>query len=202
VADHPPYMNAYGNVQRILERLKTAETPEKFTQDFLATVLGFSGGGAKPFIPLAKRMGLLNSDGTPTALYHRIKNRRQSGAALAEAIRIGYPELFRRNQYAHKLSGDDLEGLVMEVTGLSGDAQQVRSIAKTFQALVEAADFDGEGKVPDEPAEPATPPARVATGDQAPDLRFSYTIYLNLPNTSDIAVFNAIFKSLRENLLR
>jgi len=30
----------------------------------------------------------------------------------------------------------------------------------------------------------------------------SYTINLNLPATTDIDVFNAIFKSLRENLLR
>jgi len=33
-------------------------------------------------------------------------------------------------------------------------------------------------------------------------LGLSYTINLNLPATSDIAVFNAIFKSLREHLLR
>jgi hypothetical protein len=33
-------------------------------------------------------------------------------------------------------------------------------------------------------------------------LSLGYTINLNLPATSDIAVFNAIFKSLREHLLR
>ena len=33
-------------------------------------------------------------------------------------------------------------------------------------------------------------------------LRLSYTINLNLPATTEIEVFNAIFKSLRENLLR
>jgi len=32
-------------------------------------------------------------------------------------------------------------------------------------------------------------------------LNLGYTINLHLPATSDIAVFNAIFKSLRENLL-
>ena len=32
-------------------------------------------------------------------------------------------------------------------------------------------------------------------------MNLSYTINLNLPATSDIAVFNSIFKSLRENLL-
>jgi hypothetical protein len=33
-------------------------------------------------------------------------------------------------------------------------------------------------------------------------LGLSYTINLNLPATTEIEVFNAIFKSLRENLLR
>jgi hypothetical protein len=33
-------------------------------------------------------------------------------------------------------------------------------------------------------------------------MRLSYTINLNLPETSDIAVFNAIFASLRENLIK
>jgi hypothetical protein len=30
----------------------------------------------------------------------------------------------------------------------------------------------------------------------------SYTINLNLPETADVEVFNAIFRSLKENLLR
>ena len=33
-------------------------------------------------------------------------------------------------------------------------------------------------------------------------LNLSYTIYLNLPKTDDISVFNAIFKSLKENFFR
>ena len=66
MSDYPPFMNAYGNVSKILNKIKEAKTPDRFSQDFLATVLGFSGGGARPFIPLAKRLGLLASDGAPT----------------------------------------------------------------------------------------------------------------------------------------
>lgn len=33
-------------------------------------------------------------------------------------------------------------------------------------------------------------------------INLSYTINLNLPETSDITVFDAIFKSLKENLLK
>jgi hypothetical protein len=31
---------------------------------------------------------------------------------------------------------------------------------------------------------------------------FSYTINLNLPETTDVEVFNAIFRSLKEHLLK
>jgi len=38
--------------------------------------------------------------------------------------------------------------------------------------------------------------------DREFDLGLSYTINLVLPKTDDVAVFNAIFKALRDNLLR
>src|SRR5690349_7509766 len=107
-------MNAHGNIPKILDKIKEAKTPPKFTQDFLGTKLGFTGGSAMPFIPLAKRLGLLASDGTPTELYNRFRNPTQSGGAMADAIRRGYPALFSRNEYAHTLDRHKLEGLVKE----------------------------------------------------------------------------------------
>ncbi len=62
MADYPPFMNAYGNITKILAKVKEAQTPDRFTQDFLGTKLGFSGGSATPFIPFAKRLGLLAPD--------------------------------------------------------------------------------------------------------------------------------------------
>jgi len=50
-----PYLNAYGNISKALEKIKTASTPGRFTQDFLATKLGLTGGSAKPLIPFLKR---------------------------------------------------------------------------------------------------------------------------------------------------
>ena len=142
MADYPPFMNAYGLVPKILEKIREAKTPDRFTQDFLGTKLGFTGGSAKAFIPLAKRLGLLGSDGTPTDLYKRFRNPAQSGQAIASAIRNGYNQLFERNEYAQELDRDGLEGLVMEITGLKKGHQTVRAICSTFNALAELADFE------------------------------------------------------------
>jgi len=38
--------------------------------------------------------------------------------------------------------------------------------------------------------------------DKNVGLNLSYTINLNLPETDDINVYNAIFKSLKENMLK
>ena len=72
-----PYVNAYGNISRALDRIQTAATPPRFTQDFLETKLGLSGGSARPLIPFLKRMGFLNTDGTPTDLYRQFRIRQK-----------------------------------------------------------------------------------------------------------------------------
>lgn len=195
-------MNAYGLVPKVFNKIKEAKTPDRFTQDFLGTVLGFQGGSARAFIPVAKRLGFLNSDGSPTEIYKRFRNPDLSKRAMADAIRRGYPTLFARNQYADRLDKKKLEGLVTEATGLDASAPTLRSIVGTFEALRQFADFDAA----EPPGAPLETEPSVETGQpvlNAPDqeLRFSYTINLNLPNTNDISVFNAIFKSLRDHLL-
>lgn len=98
-----PYVTVAGTLTRILEKIKDAGTPENFNQDFLATKLGFKGGNYRTFIPWAKKIGLLNSDGTPTQLYKKFRNPTTSKASLAQALKSGYAELYSRNEYCHDL---------------------------------------------------------------------------------------------------
>jgi hypothetical protein len=205
-------MNAYGNVTKILNKIKEAKTPDRFSQDYLETVLGFSGGSARPFVSLAKRIGFLNSDGTPTDIYRRFRNPAEAEQAMAEAIRIGYPELYKRNEYAHLLDKPKLEGLVMETTGLDKGATTLKAIVATFDALKTFANFEldskhesgnpGDGTELAKESETLKPRKRTTEDRvETPKLAFSYTIQLNLPDTADVAVFNAIFRALKENLL-
>lgn len=199
-----PYVPATGNITKALEKLKQASTPPRFTQDFLATTLDMPGGSAKPVISFLKRTGFLGSDGTPTELYKRFRNGGQTGAAAAEALRIGYKPLYEINEYAHDAKDSDLRGLVVQVTGAEEDSRTVQAITSSFKALKAFADFTAGSNgadVPPTPVDVSDPPAdgspRLPEG-----LSLGYTINLHLPATSDIAVFNAIFKSLREHLLR
>ena len=52
-----PYLASPGVVAKILMKIKEAKTPDRFTQDFLESTLGFKGGTYRAFIPLAKSLG-------------------------------------------------------------------------------------------------------------------------------------------------
>lgn len=213
-------MNSVGLIPRIIEKLSLASKPARFTQDFLGTKLGFPSGSARPFIPLLKRIGMLQSDGTPTDLYAKLRNPSEQGAAMAEGLRIGYPTIFERNEYAGSLARDKLTNLVVEVTGLTRDNATLKAIVGTFFALAAFADFEVSSSNSPHKALPSESGSvqrmyiedqsdrsrsyentRPQAGDEV-GLNLAYTINLNLPESTNPEVFNAIFKALREHLLK
>ncbi len=200
----PPFINAYGNIGKALKKIKSAQVPPRFTQDFLATKLGLPGGSPKPLIPFFKRVGFLGSDGVPTERYKRFRNPGQTGKAAAEALREGYKSLYEINEYIHDASDDDLLGVVVQATGNEPDSSTTKATIGSFKALKDFAVFETEDdteeeEVDEEPKDDAREGERVHLKK---GLGLSYTINLNLPATSDIAVFNSIFKSLKEHLFK
>ncbi|WP_232370773.1 DUF5343 domain-containing protein [Roseococcus microcysteis] len=197
--------------------MQEARRPERFTTDFLETKLGQSGGSARAIIPLLKRMGFLNSDGSPTKLYDQFRNEETRKAAVAEGARTAYKDLFDRNDFAYSLSREKLTSLITEMTGLEKDSTVIKCTVATFWQLKELADFEVNlaGASPGVDTEPLNivprhapdthQPTSAASSDrQSQNVRLSvgYTINLNLPETTNPDVFNAIFKALREHLLQ
>lgn len=203
-----PYVTAPGNVTKALNGIVSASTPERVTQDFVKTILGIPGGSGDQMTSYLKKIGFAGADGAPTTLYKQFRNEATRGAAAAAALRQGYGALYRRNEYVHELPDAKLKGLIIEETGASKDSYVVSNIVSCFKHIKAYADFTA-GEPVQEPTQPvppvpvdlraATPPLHISNGV---GLNLSYTINLNLPATSDVAVFNAIFQSLRENLLR
>ncbi len=202
-----PYVNSYGAITKALEGIQTASTPDRFTQDFLSTKLNLKGGSPKPVIPFLKRTGFLNGDGTPTELYKEFRNSISRSKAAAKSVKKGYSPLYEINEYVHDLNDKDLEGVIVQATGLDSKSKTVKSILGSFKALRNFAKFDEETLQED-----VVPTSRelekkrdLSESTQSPPqpvgLKLGYVINLNLPATSDVAVFDAIFKSLREHIL-
>lgn len=209
MADNPPYLLSPGTLKKALDKIQTAQTPPRFTADFVATIIGIKGGSGRALIPFFKRVGFVRSDGTPAELYNQFRNPATSGRAAAEALRNGFGSLYQLNEYIHQASDDDLKAAVMQITGLPHDSRVVAAVVGTFKVLKYYARPDEAGAVeqpeaengleeaPEEPVQLEPPKHQLKGG-----LNLSYTINLNLPPTADVRVFDAIFRSLKENLLK
>jgi hypothetical protein len=211
-----PYMLSPGVIPKILSKIQEARRPDRFTQDFLETKLGHGGGSARAIIPLLKRMGFLQSDGTPTDLYNKFRNAETQSAAMAIGIRQAYQELFDRNEYVYDLTREKLTSLVTEMTGLEKDNRASQAMVATFCQLKELANFEAELGSFTETEKLELPSSEIkqpSVDSPQPNIRpmpsdfggvgmnIAYTINLNLPETTNPDVFNAIFKALKENLL-
>ncbi|WP_089936552.1 DUF5343 domain-containing protein [Candidatus Entotheonella palauensis] len=204
-----PYVQAISTLETMLEKIKTASVPEKFSQDFVSTKLMLKGGNGRAVIPFIKKMGLVSSDGTPTNRYKEFRNPNKSEFAIADAMRELYEPLFEMNEYVYELDGNKLKGLIVEATGAEANSTVVQRTLSTFQALRKIAKFESNDleeviePSPEDQSLPLPPSTQIRHHNQTINspsnetINLSYTINLNLPATTDIEVFNAIFKSLK-----
>lgn len=203
------YMTSPGTLPKVLNKICDAAVPENFNYDFLGTKLGFKGGNQKSFVSWAKKSGFLTNEGTPTQIYKDFRNPSFRGAAMAKALRIGYEELFIRNEYAQDLERKDLTKITSEITGLAHDNTTVQRIVSSFLNALEFADFEAKNiekqkieKKIEKDEKVVEQKVSLPTSHQKKlSLGLNYTINLVLPKTDDPAIYNAIFKSLKENLL-
>lgn len=213
-----PYAQQVGTLESMLEKIKTASVPDKFSQDFVSTRLAMKGGTARSTIPFIKKMGFVGSDGTPSSRYVEFRNKEKSGRAIADSMRELYQVLFDMNEYAFELDMQGLKNLVVEATGAEADSTTVNKTVATFESLKKMANFEAPSTHVDEEIRGnsigsneglvnaiPSPIHSVDTKQQSTTvegINLSYTINLNLPATKDIEVFNAIFKSLKQHLLQ
>lgn len=205
MADTLPYLASPGSLKNCLERIRTAATPERVTKDFVTTILQIKGGTGAALSPYLKKIGFVASDGSPTEIYKSFRNPTTGGFAAARAVKTGYAPLTNANEYFYKLGDKDLQNLIIQVTGADAGDQVAKLTFSTLKILKGFATFD-------EPTELSElPPTNLSSMNlendhRSPDvsklgLNLGYTFNINLPATSDQAVFNAIFRSLKENIL-
>jgi hypothetical protein len=201
MVNYPPYVFAYGKLSELFNKIKEAEVPPKVTIDFIYTKLGLKSTSYRAMIPLLKKLGFIDDANAPLAPYREYREEAQSRVVMARQIRSAYKDLFSANEYANKLKKDDIVSKLNTLLGTPADDANTPKVAGTFLALCNLADFEGKVREPSKPFEPEKPAIGSSLGSALPKLGISYTINLNLPATTDIEVFNAIFKALKENLL-
>lgn len=200
------YLNSAKNVGGIFDAVKTAGVPDRFTHEFLKQ-LGFQSSNDRAVIPVMKALRFLDDNSSPTDRYKRFRDPAISGAVMAEALRDAYSDVFTVHEKAQEQSSTALVGTFKRITG-KGDAVS-KKMATTFKALTGLADWaatsvavpvQDEAPSVDGPPEATTPtpPPTPAAGMGFPSLH--HDVHIHLPVSTDVKVYDAIFRSLREHL--
>lgn len=203
------YVQVYGQLGDLFNRLAEGQAPDKFTTQHLKD-LGFASSNFRAVIPLLKQLGFLSPDGTPTTRYHEYRNTARSRRVMGEALREAYSDLFTIKANPTDADRPLIEGKFKSAHNASPNVAKL--MASTFYSLLDLADLPGpaaaepkkEEKQPE--PEPPLPPPKGEPGPPRFEAKHGhptlhYNIQIHLPATKDVEVFNAIFKSLKEHLL-
>lgn len=201
-----PYVTSPGVLKKTLELMIPAERPENFNGNFMSTILKLTGGSARAVPPFLKKMQFIGSDGTPTNLYSKFKTDGGRSQAAYEGLKNAFSELFKRNNFIHKADEAAVRDLIVEITGLKKNDRIVGMMYASFDAV--RGFISGEvGQQSDESKDAEKSDKadvgvdrRGAAADSG--IGLAYNINIVMPETENIEVFNAIFRSLRDNLLR
>lgn len=196
------YLTSYKNVAPIMKAIQAAEAPQKFNRKFLED-LGFKGSADRLLINMLKAMGFLSSDGAPTQRYIQFLDQTESPKVIAEGLRSAYADLFALKRDAQTLSRTELKSKIKALRQGKGSDDVIGCMASTFLEFAKLADWseeaDGGGGAADEPEPERADPSRGAGGVSISGL--SYAIHLQLPESRDQTVYDALFKSLKAHLL-
>ena len=212
------YLTSTKNLKDILTAMQQAQAPKQFSMTFLQG-LGFKSSSDRLVIGLLKALDFLQPSGAPTPRYFEFLDQTQGARVLATTMREAYGDLFELNVNAQKMTRDEIKNKLKTLTQGQFSDDVLGKMASTFVALAAEADFDA--------VEPAIPPAEAVETDEkgtlpalSPNLRDTstaiagsarqpkpslgglvYNIQIQLPESRDPAVYDALFRSLKTHLL-
>lgn len=203
--DSYPYIISNNKLEPIFARIRSAAKPDKFGRELLNT-WGFAASNDRAVVSVLKGLGFLNEAGVPTPFYDRLRDPNDWRFVLGERMRDLYSDLFAIDANMPSAPEGEVKGALSRITGK--DEETVGRYYPTFKTLAGLARFDAKTSRTPAPPEPSpekdAPKAKEQqiSDDHGPRRRseYHYNIQIHLPVTTDITVYNAIFRSLKENL--
>ncbi|NEB95214.1 DUF5343 domain-containing protein [Streptomyces bauhiniae] len=205
-----PYTPTPGKLEEFLEKLQGVGVPTRIDQQYLGSV-GFASSNSRPFIPLMKKVGLLDSSGKPTELYTKGLRGGESGRALiAAGIRTGYDNVFQTYSDAYNRSDAELATFFRSHSDL--DDKKVGLAVKTFKTVCKFGNFNSiagaagsededDEDIADEQAESTNGRRQHQQGSHGSgSVVINVNIALSVDATSDAAVYDAFFAAMAKHL--
>ena len=203
------YLTQVKNLNQILAAVREAQAPERFTHKFFVD-LGFKSTNDRLIITVFKALGFIDEFGVPRQRYFDYLDDEKYKQVLADGIREAYTDLFKVNNKAHERDQNWVKNKLKTLTQGSKSDGVLSKMAMTFVALCKVADFSSsppsvEKKTIPPPQEELPIEADKAKTDHhvkgGRGFGLAYNINIELPAVRDQAVYDAIFKSLKDNLL-
>lgn len=213
-----PALLSYTKLQDMFISVQKASIPDKFTFRFFSE-LGFASSNDRGFLKVLSFLGFLSDDNSPTSSYSLLRDPATFKDVLSSRILVSYKEVFAINNAFYNLDFISQKGIFSRLTG--HDEKGVIAITKTFNALYALSfnnteitrdvkrDSSVSKSVPDSKmnssnGSSSSLPSSINTTSNSPALssgsNIALNITINLPATNDAAVYDAIFKSIKDNL--
>lgn len=210
------YLMTTKNLGNYFQAISNAQSPPKFTTNFL-TQLGFKSTSDRLFIQVLKGLGFLDTNGVPTDKYFQFLDNSQSKFILTDSIKEAYAELFQINIKANELSINEVKNKLKTIFQGKKSDDVLHLMSKTFRGLCDLGDFaQSNSIIKQEPKIDIKDNKSFERNYDIPNYdnqnlsslvnksintELHYNIQIHLPETKDIAVYDAIFESLKKHLL-
>jgi len=201
-----PYLPTVTSLHKILDSIAKASVPDAFNFDFLKD-LGFKSSNYRRVPMLLRYLGLIDDSNKPTDAYRSFVDPTQSKAVLASCLRSAFDDLLNAHPTANTYSTQKLMGWFKTKTG-KGEAV-AKKMATTFRSLGSYADWQAAtATATEEPESSESPPVAAEHSTPPPPksgalepLKLTYRVEINLPDSTNVNTFRAIFRALKEELL-
>lgn len=199
------YLMTTKNLAAVINSVVSAKAPEHFTNKFLEN-LNFKSSNDRLYVGLFKALGLLDEGGTPTPRYYEFIDQTQTAKILAISIEEAYEDLFNLRKDAQNMTIEEVKNKFKTLTQGQKSEKVLGLMANTFKCLCDIADWSDQGAAvvyeETEAAEQTQTPSNNVTPNPAPSkMSLNYNIQIHLPETTNMAVYDAIFQSLKKHLM-
>jgi hypothetical protein len=203
------YLITTKNLESVINSIVSAKAPERFTNKFLED-LGFKSSNDRLYVGIFRALGLVDDNGQPLQRYYEFIDQTQTGKVLAQGIEEAYSDLFSLRKDAQNLTNEEVKNKLKTLTQGQKSDTVLGNMTSTFKALCNLADWskftknedDSPKKIEHEnPQQIQRTKAVEPTDNKNSNMNLHYNIQLHLPETSNMAVYDAIFQSLKKHLM-
>lgn len=202
------YLTSTKNLESIINSVINAKAPDRFTNKFLED-LGYKSSNDRLVVGMFKALGLLDDSGQPLQRYYEFLDQTQTAKILAIGIEEAYGDLFNLRKDAQNMSNDEVKNKLKTLTQGQKSDKIVGLMAMTFRAFCDLADWSeitevqkySENIAVQNEKNDFTDFEKIENKVSKTDMNLHYNIQIHLPETTNMAVYDAIFQSLKKHLL-